>query len=282
MVGACAASLPEPTSTDPVPAQHSAAQPEDAAAPTQTTWTGVLDEASFAALHQLKEGDAPELHGETIDLAGGEAYLSLPPGEGPFPGVVVIHEWWGLNDHVRHWTDRLAADGYAAVAVDLYGGEVAADPDGARKLMGSVDEAAAAETLAAAHGFLAADPRIQAPRRGVIGWCFGGGWSLRHALGTADLDAAVIYYGRLETDPVKLGAIEASLLGVFGNEDQGIPPAAVDGFVRALEGAGKSIELHRYDAPHAFANPSSGRYDAASAEDAWGHVRRFLATQLKG
>ncbi|EDM78673.1 dienelactone hydrolase family protein [Plesiocystis pacifica SIR-1] len=266
--------------------------PSDAVAPAESSTprsapegsrlTGLVDEDTFASMHQLSEAEAPALRGETVELAGTRAYLSLPEGaSGPVPALVVIHEWWGLNDHIRHWTDRLAADGYAALAVDLYGGEVATTPDEAMAIMKRVDPEAAAATLQAAHAFLASDPRIQATRRGVIGWCFGGGWSLRHAIATSDLDAAVIYYGRTTEDPAELGQIQAPLLGVFANEDRSIPPEVVDGFAAALESAGKSIELHRYDAEHAFANPSNARYDHDSAADAWSRVRAFLARELR-
>src|SRR5262249_58836464 len=102
---------------------------QDAAdkAPQKAGWTGTVSEEQFKALHELKTGAAPELHGQMIDLAGGKAYLSLPPdAKPPLPGVVVIQEWWGLNDHIKHWADRLASEGYAALAVDLYGGQIAA------------------------------------------------------------------------------------------------------------------------------------------------------------
>jgi carboxymethylenebutenolidase len=246
-------------------------------------WTGVLSEAEFAALHELRDDGGPAPRGARIRLpSGASAYLALPEGAtAPLPAVLVIHEWWGLNPHIERWTDRLAADGYAALAVDLYGGKVASTPDEALAQMKAVDPVAAAATLAEAHAFLASDARVRATRRGVIGWCFGGGWSLLHAIATPDLDAAVIYYGRLVDDPAKLAAIRAPLLGVFGDRDQGIPPAAVDGFVAALRAAAKPIELHRYPADHGFANPSGARYDAAAAEDAWGHVRQFLARELK-
>ncbi|PRQ04246.1 Carboxymethylenebutenolidase [Enhygromyxa salina] len=275
--------------TEPAPSSTTATPPagddevEPGASAGEPSATGILDEDSFKALHELNADEAPPLHGETIELAGTEAYLSLPEGaSAPVPAVVVIHEWWGLNDHIRHWTDRLAEDGYAALAVDLYGGEVASDPDGAMTLMKSVDPAQAQAVLSAAHEFLASDPRVSADKQGVIGWCFGGGWSLRDAIATTDLDAAVIYYGHPVTDPEQLAGINASLLGVFANEDQAIPPETVDEFVKALEAAGKSIELHRYDAVHAFANPSNAKYDQDAAADAWEQVREFLAAQLRG
>jgi len=194
----------------------------------------------------------------------------------------MVPEWWGLNDHIRHWTDRLAADGYAALAIGLYGGEVATDRESALALMQGVDEARAKEILAAAHRFLAEDPRVRAQKRGVVGWCFGGGWSLEHALTQPGLDASIVYYGRLQTDPELLANIEAPMMGVFGNQDAGIPPTSVDAFAAAMKAAGKSLELHRYDAQHAFANPSSGRYNPEAAEDASDHARAFFAKHLQG
>jgi carboxymethylenebutenolidase len=279
----------EPTSEPPTSEPETKAEPTADAGktgepPLVTTNTGILSEKEFAALHTLTDAKAPPPKGIEIELpgVGAKAYLSLPPGaKAPLPGVVVIHEWWGLNDHIRHFTDRLAADGYAALAVDLYGGKVAATPAQAMETMKKVDDATARKILTAAHRFLAEDSRVKASKRGVIGWCFGGGWSLQQAIMQPDLDAAVIYYGRLETDPKVLAKIHAPVMGVFGNEDEGIPPAAVDAFAKAMKEAGESLELHRYDAPHAFANPSSGNYDTQAAEDAFGHVQTFFAAHLK-
>lgn len=245
--------------------------------------TGVLSEEGFKALHQLKTAEAPPARGAMIELAGGRAYLSLPEGaKSPLPGLVVIQEWWGLNDHIKHWTDRLAADGYAALAVDLYDGKVAGTPDSAMAYMKAVNDTRALEILRAAHAFLATDPRIQAKRRGSIGWCFGGGMSLKLALNAPDLDAAVIYYGRLVTDPEQLKAIKAPLLGIFGNKDQGIPPDAVNQFEAGLKAAGVRHKILRYDAEHAFANPSAANYDEKNAAAAWKEARAFLTAHLKG
>jgi carboxymethylenebutenolidase len=265
------------------PTSEPAATPTPGAKPLVMTNTGILSEQEFAALHELTQAEAPPPKGIEIELAGAKAYLSLPAGaKAPLPGVVVIQEWWGLNGHIRHWTDRLAADGYAALAVDLYGGKVATTPEQAMALMKAVDDARAREILGAAHRFLAEDPRVKASKRGVIGWCFGGGWSLQHAIMQPDLEAAVIYYGRLETDPKVLATIEAPVMGVFGDQDEGIPPAAVEEFANAMKVAGESLALHRYDAPHAFANPSSANYDAKAAEDAWSNVRAFFGEHLRG
>jgi len=250
------------------------------APPADTGLTGILSEEDFKALHELTRAKAPPARGGVVEIAGTKAYLSLPERPGPVPGVVVIHEWWGLNDHVRHWTDRLAARGWAALAVDLYGGAVAADPDAAMAAMKAVDEAAALATLRAAHRFLQEDPRVRAPRTASVGWCFGGGWSLQLALAEPELDAAVIYYGRLVTEPERLQAIRADVLGVFGTQDQGIPPDVVDAFDTALDRAVVPHAILRYDAQHAFANPSSARYDQASAADAWERVQAFLERSL--
>jgi carboxymethylenebutenolidase len=240
-------------------------------------WTGGLSEQEFIRLHELRPDDAPPPRGETVPLG----YLSLPPGGGPAPGLIVIHEWWGLNDHIRHFADRLAAEGYAALAVDLYGGEVATDPERAMALMRAVDEAGARGRLVEAHRFLSEDPRVRAPRTGVIGWCFGGAMALQAALAIPELDAAVMYYGRVVDDPEALRAVRAPLLGLFANRDRSITRAHVDSFERALGEAGVDHRIVRYDADHAFANPSGPRYDRAAAEEAWDEARRFLAARLR-
>jgi len=242
------------------------------------SWTGVLDEAAFAALHELRDDAAPERRGEPIELAGTRAYLSRPADEEPLGGVVVIHEWWGKNEHIEHWADRLASDGYVALAVDLYGGVVAKTREEAQAAMAEVDEDAALATLRAAHAYLQGELGLE--RTASIGWCFGGGWSLRLALAEPELDAAVMYYGRLVTDVEALRGLEADVLGIFGERDEGIPPSAVAEFRAAMAQAGASLELHSYDAEHAFANPSSARYDERHASEAWEETRAFLCARL--
>ena len=201
----------------------------------ETDWTGSVSEEQFKAMHQLKTGEVPRLEGQMVELAGGQAYLSLPPNaEPPLAGVVVIQEWWGLNDNIKYWTDRIAAEGYAALAVDLYDGKVATTPDSAMSYVKSTDPARALEILLAGHRFLAEDGRIRAERRGSIGWCFGGQRSLRLALAAPDLSACVVYYGSPVVDVDQLRSIGAPLLCVFGNKDEAIPPAKVDAFDAAL------------------------------------------------
>jgi carboxymethylenebutenolidase len=255
-----------------------------------TGLTGAVSEDEFKALHERPHDDSPAPRGELLTLGADKAYLSLPPGgAAPRGALEVIHEWWGLNDNVKHWTDRMAAEGYAALAVDLYGGQVATTPDEAMALMKGVQQEQALARLRAAATWLRTDPRARggpgadarAPKLGVIGWCFGGAQSLQLALNDPDLAAAIIYYGKLETDPERLRSIKAAVLGVFGTRDRSIPQETVDAFDRGLTAAGVTHELHRYDAEHAFANPSNPRYQSEAAAEAWARVRTFLARHLR-
>jgi carboxymethylenebutenolidase len=240
-----------------------------------------ISEEQFKALHVHTTEAAPPAKGETIQIGSERAYLSLPKDrQAPLPAVIVIHEWWGLNENVMHWADRLAAEGYAALAVDLYQGKATKDPNEAMELMKSVDRSKALNTLSAAHAFVAEDERIRATKRASIGWCFGGGWSL-HASLALPMDATVIYYGHLTEDPQELKLLEGPVLGVFGNRDQGIPPSAVNAFEEALKSAQVPHQILRFDADHAFANPSNARYDQAASAQAWAEVQKFLAANLK-
>lgn len=212
-------------------------------------------------------------------------YLAKPKAApGPLPGLIVIHEWWGLNDNIRQMADRLAGEGYAALAVDLYGGQTASDPQQAQKIMQSVMEntALGEENLRQAYNYL--ETQQKAPKIGVIGWCFGGGWSLRTGQLLPDkIDATVIYYGFVETDKAKLEKLQMPIAGFFGKEDKAIPMATALGFQKALQELGKPADIYIYDgADHAFANPSGGNYNAEAAQDSWQKTTAFLAKHLKG
>jgi carboxymethylenebutenolidase len=245
---------------------------------------GGLSEEEFKKLHQLKEGEAPAAKGTMVALADGtQAYLALPEHAQPgLPAVVVVHEWWGLNSHIKHWADRLTLTGRAALAVDLYGGKVATDRDQAAVLMGEAnkDPDKAVKTLLAGFDFVKTDARVKAGKVASLGWCFGGGMSLRLAIHAPTLDAAVMYYGFPINDKEELAKIKAPLLGVFGNKDKAIDPAKVDAFDLALTQAGVVHTIHRYDADHGFANPSNAISDEKSAADAWTKVQKFLDEKL--
>ncbi len=200
----------------------------------------------------------------------------------PLPAVIMIHEWWGLNDNVRAMADRLAGEGYIVLAVDLFAGSVADSREAARQQMLKVVEnpAEAEENLRQAYEFVSLT--AGAPRVGSMGWCFGGGWSLNAAmLFPEELDAAVIYYGRVTDDVDRLLPISAPILGLFGAEDKGIPVESVRSFEAALGRLRKNHTIHIYpDADHAFANPTGNAYNAEAAEDAWQKTLDFLDLHL--
>ena len=253
-------------------------------------------------MREQHDGDTPAASGATdgADAAdvetervvygtvGGQTLtgvLARPAGaEAGLPAVVVIHEWWGLNENVEGMARRLAGQGYAALAVDLYGGRVAQTPDQAMSLMRASmeNDAALTDNLRAAYDYLVS--REDAPRVGVIGWCFGGMWSLRAALALPDgLDASVIYYGRPVTDAARLGTLQMPVLAFFGGADSSIPQDTVRAFDAALTEAGVPHEVEVYPgAAHAFANPSGQAYEPAAAEDAWDRTAAFFAEHLKG
>ena len=200
----------------------------------------------------------------------------------PLPAIIVIHEWWGLNDNVRAMANRLAAEGYIVLAIDLFGGKTAVNPAEARKMMISVVEnpERAAENIRQAYDFV--DETAGAPSIGSLGWCFGGGWSLNTAMLFPDkLDASVIYYGQVTEDEDKLRPISAPILGLFAAEDRGIPIESVHAFEQSLERLRKDFEIHIYpNVGHAFANPTGRNYNAAAAEDAWQKTLDFLSQKL--
>lgn len=212
-----------------------------------------------------------------------QGLLYTPSGKGPFPAIIVIHEWWGLNDWVKEQATKLANQGYVALAVDLYRGKVAKTPDEAHEIMRGVPEDRAKRDLHAGFEFLASQSNVRKDRIGAIGWCMGGGYSLDVALREPTLAADVINYGHLATDPDALKKINAPILGLFGAQDRGIPPADVRKFGEALDQMGKKIEIKIYDdAGHGFQNPNNkDGYREADAADAWKRTADFLAMTLK-
>lgn len=209
--------------------------------------------------------------------------LYTPAGKGSFPGIVVIHEYWGLNDWVKEQASNLADQGYAALAIDLYRGKVAETPDVAHELMRGVPEDRAARDLHAAVEFLKSQPNVNRNRLASIGWCMGGGLALNLALTESTLTATVINYGHLATDSAAIQKINAAILGNFGGQDHGIPPEDVRKFEEELKKEGKKADIKIYpDAGHAFQNPNNkSGYRAEDTADAWKRTVDFLASSLK-
>jgi carboxymethylenebutenolidase len=243
------------------------------------------DEPIASGLAQPVPEDAVATRSVEYGQVEGEAVTGFlaEPSEGAegAPGVIVIHEWWGLNDNIRHMAKLLAVEGYRALAVDLYGGETAGEAEAARSLMQAAMERGEQnrDNLRQAHAWLAESGSSSI---GVIGWCFGGTWSLRAGLALGeDLDAVVVYYGQAVTDPAELEALGAPLLGIFGAEDQGIPVEDARQMRSALEELGKPATIEIYEgAGHAFANPSGTRYEPEAARDAWSKTLSFLDEHL--
>lgn len=210
-------------------------------------------------------------------------YLAVADGAGKKPAIVVIHEWWGLNDFAKGKADAFARQGYVALAVDLYRGKVATDPDVAHQLMRGLPDDRALRDLKAAVAYLRARPDVEASKIGSVGWCMGGGLSLDLAVAEPTLAGAVIYYGHLMTEPATLAGLKAPLLGNFGGQDQGIPAASVQEFEAMAKKDGKNVDFKIYpDAGHGFASSKDPKtYRTADANDANARTDAFFAKVLK-
>ncbi|MEJ2482348.1 MAG: dienelactone hydrolase family protein [Gemmatimonadota bacterium] len=207
-------------------------------------------------------------------------YLTLPEGEGPFPAVILIHEWSGLVDRVRQVADAMADEGYVALAADLYSGRTGSDRDENMALM---EEAQADPDRIIAN--LDAAARALRGRSDVtgkiatMGWCFGGGVALSYAIGGQNHDGTAIFYGRLVQDPELLSQIDHPIYGTFAQMDRGIPPEEVERFAGALKAAGIENDLHIYDdVQHGFwlwvdRDPANSTKPAL---DAWIRLKAYL------
>lgn len=204
--------------------------------------------------------------------------------KGKLPGIVVIHEWYGLNDWVKEQAQKFADQGYVTLAVDLYRGKVAAGPDEAHELMRGLPEDRATRDLKAAVAFLKTQKNVDAEKIGTIGWCMGGGYSLAAAIAEPTVKATIINYGRLVTDESVIKGINAHILGIFGAQDRGIPVDSVKKFEETMKALGKQIEIKIYDdAGHGFQNPNNKQgYKAEDAADAWKRQTDFFAREFKG
>ena len=215
--------------------------------------------------------------------AGTGAFVAWPAGTAAAPAVIVIHEWWGLNEQIREVARRLARRGYVAIVPDLYHGKVADDPELAHTLSRGLDEDRALADLDDALRWLRAERRTAKGKVGVVGFCMGGRLSELFALHEPGTAAAVMFYGRPETNPQRLSALRVPLQGHFGAEDQGIPPESVVAFRTALKTAGKNAEIYLYaGAGHAFMHEGRKSYHADAAQQAWSRTLAFFQKHLRG
>ncbi|HEV3419875.1 MAG TPA: dienelactone hydrolase family protein [Candidatus Acidoferrum sp.] len=223
---------------------------------------------------------------ETVSYKSGDetvsAYLALPDGAGKHPAIIVIHEWWGLNDWVREQAQKYASQGYVALAVDLYRGKVASNPDEAHILMRGLPDDRGMRDLEAAYAYLSSRPDVNAGKIGSIGWCMGGSWSIKLAVDQPKLAACAVNYGWLPSDPALVAKIKAPVQGNFGADDQGIPPKDVKAFEAAMKADGKITDIKIYDgAGHAFQNPNNKQgYRPEASADASQRISAFFQKYL--
>lgn len=228
-------------------------------------------------------GNAVEIETKEVNYGPAKGYLAKPKDAGVYPGIVMIHEWIGLNDYVKEMARQLAAEGYAVLAVDLFNGKVAKDSNEARNLSTMVrnNPQPAIQNMKLAVGYLKSLHNVDDEKIASMGWCFGGGMSLQLSL-NEKLAATIIYYGQLETDKEKLKVITWPVLGIFGDKDTSIPAESAKKFDAVLDDLGIENEIYIYpNVGHAFANPSGMNYAAEETKDAWKKTIEFLNKHLK-
>lgn len=249
-----------------------------------TAGSGVEAEAQESVLPPAVLGEAGPPTGTAVSYFDADAatrgYLAVPDGAGPFPSVILIHEWNGLVDRVRQVADALAEEGYVALAADLYGGRTGSSREENVALMQEAQSSPERiiANLDAAARFLRARPDVTG-RVATMGWCFGGGVALSYAIGGENHDGTAIFYGRLVQDPELLARIDHPIYGTFAEMDRGIPPEEVERFAEALRQAGIENDLHIYDdVEHGFWLWVDRDPDVAAepALDAWERLKAYL------
>ena len=215
----------------------------------------------------FKAADGTEAHGYEIKAGKKTNYY-----------IFVIHEWWGLNDYIKQVAEKMNKDfDVNVIALDLYDKKIATKPDEAAKYMQAASTTRIENIIKGAFKYVGEDAKIF-----TVGWCFGGGWSLQTSI-LAGTQAAgcIMYYGMPEKSEEKLKTLKADVIGLFANNEQWITPQIVNEFEAALKKLDKNVTIYRYDAAHAFANPSNPKYDKAAAEDAYKHVTEFIKARIK-
>lgn len=216
-----------------------------------------------------------------VDIHG---YLALPPA-GTGPGLIVIQEWWGLTDQVAGVADRFAAAGYVALAPDLYGGRTTHDSEEASRMAQELPLERAVSRLTGAVDYLLAHEAVRGDAVGTVGFCMGGGFVLALAASAgAKVAAAVPYYGLVTGEQVDFSGLRADVQGHYGERDEMVPPDKADqvaDHIRSVSGA--HVELHRYDAGHAFTNEENhlGTYDPESTRLSWDRTLAFIGERLR-
>ena len=238
--------------------------------------------ATILAHPELAKASAERLHDISVIRNNGQVRGALATPEDKtrkYPAILMIHEWWGLNDQIKSVAADLSSLGYIVFAIDLYNGEVATTRAKAKKLTQDLNPEQAARSIGASFSLLKEMENCNG-KLGSIGWCFGGGWSLQAAI-LNPIDACVIYYGRVNVSSVELQSLQAPVLGHFGKKDKFINEKMVKGFEKNMKSlANSNYKNYWYDADHAFANPTSARYDKGNAALAWSRTLKFFNKNL--
>jgi carboxymethylenebutenolidase len=221
--------------------------------------------------------DGKDISFKTPDGTDGHGWL-LPAKSNSDYYLFVIHEWWGLNDHIKKESEKMWNDfGFNVIALDLYDQKVATTREEAGAVMQALKTERAVSIIQGALNYAGKSAKIF-----TIGWCFGGGWSLQTGLlAGPQLAGTIMFYGQPEKDIDKLKTLNADVIGFFGNRDQWPSPAMVDEFRDNMQKAGKTLLLNRYEADHAFANPSNPKFDKAATEDSYKKLSAFIRERMK-
>jgi carboxymethylenebutenolidase len=233
-------------------------------------------------------GNTTNLQNKTVEyFPDSQGYLVYPVSSNDtvgkkLPAVVMIHEWWGVNENIKNMANLLAKQGFVVLAADLYKGEVANNPERAMELVQIArnNQNNSINNLQSAVKYLSLLPNVDSSKIASLGWCFGGGQSLQLALNSQEhpLAATILYYGTpLVTDKALLSKIKWPVLGIFGDKDQAIPVKEINQFGTSLNQSGITNNIHIYKGlGHAFANPSGDNYAPKETEDAWQKTLSFL------
>ena len=261
-------------SAAPIPVCHSVPLPNDMSVLAADPAFQMLHEAPLPMVYQ---GQGEKISFDTPDGKPASGFFLKAPKKSD-KWLFVYQEWWGLNDHIKQSAEKLYKDlgDVNVLALDMYDGQIATTPQEAGKFMQSASKERLTAITKGAIKYAGGKAKIAS-----IGWCFGGMLSLQTAiLGGKQVVGCVMYYGRPEQDVEKLKAINTDVLGIFGSQDQGIPPATVAQFEENMKTAGKKVTIKMYDAVHAFANPSNAKYDAVAAADAYKNALGYLKSKL--
>lgn len=236
----------------------------------------------FIALHESPlpytyVGPGSDISYKTSDGTDAHAWMAKADKQTNYY-LFVIHEWWGLNDYIKKECEKIANDlGVNVLALDLYDKQVASTPGDAAKIMQTVKTARAMAIIHGAYEYVGVNAKVF-----TMGWCFGGGWSLQTAIeGGKQVVGCIMYYGQPEDDVNRLKTINCDIIGFFGNKDTHPSPEMVDKFVQTANAAGVKLMVNRYDATHAFANPSNPNFNKDATADAYAKVKEFVMARMK-